>query len=103
MKFIVKNKIENSSFFNSSLGIGKALSLVISKIKALFIINLPRINKMYLLDLLDAHLVHYNSPIGLTYAWSFGSLAGACLIIQMLSGIFLSMVRLIIKTNISKL
>jgi len=33
---------------------------------------------------------HYASPITLTYAWSFGSLAGICLVIQMISGIFLA-------------
>ena len=57
-------------------------------------LNLPRVNKIYLVDIFDSHLIHYSSPISLTYAWSFGSLAGLCLIIQMLSGIFLAMARL---------
>ena len=45
----------------------------------------------YLLALLDSHLIHYPSPLNLTYAWSFGSSAGICLVIQILSGIFLAM------------
>ena len=47
--------------------------------------------KSYLLGYVDSHLIHYPTPIGLTYAWSFGSLAGICLVIQMVSGIFLAM------------
>lgn len=49
-----------------------------------------RWNKGYLLGLINCHLVDYPTPICLSYAWSFGSLAGACLVIQFLSGIFLS-------------
>ena len=40
---------------------------------------------------MDSHIVHYPSPINLNYAWSFGSTAGICLIIQILTGIFLAM------------
>lgn len=51
----------------------------------------PRWNKNYVLAIIDAHLIHYPSPINLSYAWSFGSLAGICLVIQILSGLFLAM------------
>jgi quinol-cytochrome oxidoreductase complex cytochrome b subunit len=54
-------------------------------------LNLPRVNKDYLVGFIDSHIIHYPSPITLTYAWSFGSLAGLCLVIQMISGIFLAM------------
>lgn len=37
------------------------------------------------------HVVFYPTPVSLTYAWSFGSLAGVTLVIQIISGIFLSM------------
>jgi quinol-cytochrome oxidoreductase complex cytochrome b subunit len=64
----------------------------ISKVKSLFPVNLPRIlTKNYLVSFLASHLVFYLSPISLTYAWSFGSLAGVTLIIQIISGLFLSM------------
>ena len=53
-------------------------------------LNKFRWNKTYLLGFVDCHLIHYPTPIGLTYAWSFGSLAGVCLVIQILSGILLS-------------
>ena len=56
-------------------------------------LNKFRWNKNYLLGFFDGHLIHYPTPITLTYAWSFGSLAGICLVIQMISGIFLAMVR----------
>lgn len=59
--------------------------------KRLFPINWKRLNKNYLLALLSNHLIYYPTPISLTYAWSFGALAGICLVIQMLSGIFLAM------------
>jgi len=72
-------------------GIIRYTLLNISKIKSLLPLNFPRINKNYLFALFDSHLINYPSPIALTYAWSFGSLAGICLVIQMVSGIFLAM------------
>jgi len=47
--------------------------------------------KNFIIAFLDNHIIHYPTPINLTYAWSFGSSAGICLIIQMVSGIFLAM------------
>jgi len=64
--------IQNNSFYYVPKGIAKSFLLVISKMKALLPLNLVRINKKYLFDLLDSHLIHYASPITLTYAWSFG-------------------------------
>jgi|TARA_B110000238_G_scaffold189517_1_gene221696 ubiquinol-cytochrome c reductase cytochrome b subunit len=58
---------------------------------ATFILSSVRWSRNYLLAFLDNHLIHYPTPINLTYAWSFGSSAGICLVIQMLSGIFLAM------------
>lgn len=66
--------------------------LIIDKVKCFFIINWLRLNKFnYLISFIDSHIIHYPTPINLTYAWSFGSLAGICLIIQIISGIFLAM------------
>ena len=62
-----------------------------SNFMASFIIKTLRWNKNYLLAFLDNHLIHYPTPTNLTYAWSFGSSAGICLVIQILSGIFLAM------------
>ena len=60
-------------------------------LKKSFIINFFRINKSnYFFSFLDSHLIHYPTPTNLTYAWSFGSLAGICLIIQIITGIFLA-------------
>lgn len=65
--------------------------LIIKKFKNFFIINWLRPNKnSYLLELIDSHLIHYPTPINLTYAWSFGSIAGISLIIQIVSGLFLA-------------
>jgi len=50
-----------------------------------------RWNKDYLLALVDNHIIDYPSPINLSYAWSFGALAGLCLVIQLVTGIFLAM------------
>ena len=50
-----------------------------------------RWNINYLLSFIDSHLIHYPTPINLNYAWSFGSLAGVCLLIQIISGVFLAM------------
>ena len=82
---------QNTIFLNASNSILKPILLFINSVKTILPLNLPRINKTYLFDLFDSHIVHYASPITLTYAWSFGSLAGICLVIQMISGIFLAM------------
>ena len=86
--------IWNNTFLNVSENITKYILITLSKFKTVLPSNLLRVNRNYLFDIFDNHLIHYNSPISLTYAWSFGSLAGICLIIQMISGIFLAMVRL---------
>jgi len=48
-------------------------------------------NKNFFFAWISNHVIYYPTPVCLTYAWSFGSLAGICLVIQMISGFFLSM------------
>jgi len=43
-----------------------------------------------ILDILNGHIVDYPTPTNLSYMWSFGSIAGICLVIQILTGIFLA-------------
>ena len=62
-----------------------------SNFMASFVFKSSRWNNNHLMAFLDSHLIHYPAPINLTYAWSFGSTAGICLVIQILSGIFLAM------------
>lgn len=50
-----------------------------------------RWNKVSLLSFIDSHIVDYPTPANLNYYWSFGSLAGLCLVIQIITGIFLAM------------
>lgn len=45
----------------------------------------------FLLSFLSNHILSYPTPINLNYAWSFGSVAGICLVIQIITGIFLAM------------
>ena len=40
---------------------------------------------------LNDHLIEYPTPSNLSYWWGFGSLAGICLMLQILTGIFLAM------------
>uniref|UniRef100_A0AAU6PBW0 Cytochrome b n=1 Tax=Complanledra complana TaxID=3078487 RepID=A0AAU6PBW0_9HEMI len=44
-----------------------------------------------LLMILNSSLVDLPAPINLSYWWNFGSILGFCLIIQLITGIFLSM------------
>lgn len=44
-----------------------------------------------LIAFFNAHLINYNTPFNLNYIWSLGALSGICLIIQVISGIFLAM------------
>jgi ubiquinol-cytochrome c reductase cytochrome b subunit len=47
--------------------------------------------KQPLLSPLNDHLIEYPTPTNLSYWWGFGSLAGICLMLQILTGIFLAM------------
>ena len=75
-----KLKFNYLQFSNNEISTGNFM--------AKFVTICTRWNKDYLLGFVDAHLIHYPSPINLTYAWSFGSLAGLCLVIQILTGLF---------------
>lgn len=44
-----------------------------------------------MLSFVDSHIIDYPTPINLNYMWSFGSAAGICLGIQIITGIFLAM------------
>jgi len=50
-----------------------------------------RWNKDPILSFVDSHIIDYPTPINLNYFWSFGSTAGLCLVIQIITGIFLAM------------
>ena len=50
-----------------------------------------RLNKESLIAIIDSHIINYPTPINLNYMWSFGSTAGICLVIQIITGIFLAM------------
>jgi len=50
-----------------------------------------RWNKDFLLSFIDSHIIDYPTPVNLNYLWSFGSAAGICLVIQIVTGIFLAM------------
>jgi ubiquinol-cytochrome c reductase cytochrome b subunit len=56
-----------------------------------FILNTVRWQRAVVLSVLGNHLIYYATPANLTYAWSFGSLAGVSLVIQIISGVFLAM------------
>jgi ubiquinol-cytochrome c reductase cytochrome b subunit len=43
------------------------------------------------LNLLNSYLVDSPQPANISYLWNFGSLLGLCLVIQILTGIFLAM------------
>lgn len=47
--------------------------------------------KQPLFSPINDHLIEYPTPSNLSYWWGFGSLAGICLIIQILTGVFLAM------------
>jgi len=50
-----------------------------------------RAAQKFILSFANNHIVDYPTPSNLTYFWSFGSLAGICLVIQIITGIFLAM------------
>lgn len=56
-----------------------------------FFIKLYLFNKNYIISFIDSHIIHYPTPININYAWSFGSLSGLCLVIQIITGLFLAL------------
>jgi len=44
-----------------------------------------------IISIVNNHLIDYPTPTNLNYNWGFGSVAGLCLAIQILTGIFLAM------------
>ena len=50
-----------------------------------------RLMKTSFLAPISNHLYSYPTPINISYLWSFGALAGICLVIQIVTGIFLAM------------
>nr|YP_008802523.1 apocytochrome b [Monomastix sp. OKE-1]AGZ90176.1 apocytochrome b [Monomastix sp. OKE-1] len=47
--------------------------------------------KQPLVTLVNDHLIEYPTPTNLSYFWGFGSMAGICLLLQILTGVFLAM------------
>ena len=84
-------KLKNSVFDTFSNSSSAFQSSNNSSFMASFVTKTLRWNKNYVLSFVDNHIIHYPTPINLTYAWSFGSSAGICLVIQILSGVFLAM------------
>jgi len=50
-----------------------------------------RLIKFPLVSVIKSHIVDYPTPSNLNYFWGFGSLAGMCLVFQILSGVLLAM------------
>nr|YP_009131066.1 apocytochrome b [Asparagopsis taxiformis]AHX02402.1 apocytochrome b [Asparagopsis taxiformis] len=50
-----------------------------------------RFIKRPVVSVVNNHLIDYPTPINIHYAWNFGFLSAMCLIIQILTGIFLAM------------
>ena len=49
------------------------------------------LKKQVLLRLVNSYIVDSPQPANISYLWNFGSLLGVCLILQILTGIFLAM------------
>ena len=50
-----------------------------------------RIFNISIFSVLNNHLIDYPTPANINYFWGFGSLAGICLGIQIITGILLAM------------
>nr|BDN85842.1 apocytochrome b [Microheliella maris] len=54
-------------------------------------VNDNRLLKKPLINIVTNHLIDYPTPANINYWWNFGSTAGICLVVQLLTGIFLAM------------
>jgi len=78
----INNQMQHLNITNKSTNVLFSISFINSNYRWI---------KNYLISIFTNHLIKYPTPININYAWSFGSLAGICLIIQILTGIFLAM------------
>nr|AYU74281.1 cytochrome b [Glomeridesmus sp. ITV8918] len=53
--------------------------------------NFPIRKKNSMIKIINFSLIDLPSPINISYMWNFGSLLGLCLMIQIISGLFLTM------------
>ena len=94
MEILIKKRTEKSLFAQKLIEKYKKtdarLVQPLNKFKQYKIINFTRISANYIVGFVLSHLLAYPTPISLTYAWSFGSLAGLSLVIQMITGLLLS-------------
>lgn len=47
--------------------------------------------KHSLLSMVNGMLIDLPAPVNISYFWNFGSLLGVCLVVQILTGVFLAM------------
>nr|YP_009515552.1 apocytochrome b [Kumanoa ambigua]AVK39499.1 apocytochrome b [Kumanoa ambigua] len=50
-----------------------------------------RILKQPVVSIFNDHLISYPTPVNIHYAWNFGFLSAICLVIQIITGVFLAM------------
>lgn len=50
-----------------------------------------QLKSQIILRLLNSYIVDSPTPSNISYFWNFGSLLGVCLILQILTGVFLAM------------
>ncbi len=84
----MSEKKKLNALFIHYLGSSKSIALPVID---LVVRTSQRWQKNFLLAFVSNHVVYYGTPSNLTYVWSFGSLAGICLVIQVVSGLFLAM------------
>ena len=61
------------------------------KAKPLFNTTMRLLKSHPLLGLFNSYVVDSPQPSNLSYLWNFGSLLGMCLVMQIITGIFLAM------------
>jgi ubiquinol-cytochrome c reductase cytochrome b subunit len=54
-------------------------------------IQYNRLSEHFLISIITDHIIAYPTPKNLNYIWSFGALSGIFLVIQIVTGLFLSM------------
>ena len=55
------------------------------------LISMRNLKARPILNIVNSYLVDSPQPANISYFWNFGSLLGVCLVLQILTGIFLAM------------
>ena len=83
--------MKNFNIYLRKSSLNKTVQPIYARVTSFTRASSYRWQKGFIPSIISNHLISYATPANLSYSWSFGSLAGLCLLTQILTGVFLAM------------